>query len=144
MKKLVYFIIAIITGAFLSMESALFGKLGERVGELEADFYNFFVGAVISLIFLIFFGKGKLFAIKQFPKWNFLGGVLGVIYMLIIVIGVPLVGVGIAMITVVIGQMLASILIDHFGWFGSEQKKVGTKRISALGLMMAALIFTLF
>ncbi|MEE4563703.1 DMT family transporter [Paenibacillus polymyxa] len=144
MKKLVYFIIAIITGAFLSMESALFGKLGERVGELEADFYNFFVGAVISLIFLIFFGKGKLFAIKQFPKWNLLGGVLGVVYMLIIVIGVPLVGVGIAMITVVIGQMLASILIDHFGWFGSEQKKVGTKRISALGLMMAALIFTLF
>ncbi|MNW42764.1 hypothetical protein D3C74_199470 [compost metagenome] len=70
MKKLIYFIIAIVTGAFLSLEGALYGKLGERVGELEANFYNFFMRAVVSLIFLIFFGKGKLSALNQFPKWN--------------------------------------------------------------------------
>ena len=144
MKKLVYFIIAMLTGAFLSMESALYGKLGERVGELETNFYNFFIGAVISLIFLIFFGRGKLSALNQFPKWNLLGGVLGVSYLVVIVIGVPLVGVGIAMITIVIGQMFASILIDHFGWFGSDKKKVGRKRVTALVLMLMALVFTFF
>ncbi|NRG31607.1 DMT family transporter [Niallia circulans] len=143
-KKLVYFIIAIVTGAFLSLESALYGKLGERVGELETNFYNFFMGAVILLVFLIFFGKGKLSALNQFPKWNLLGGVLGVTYMVVIVIGVPLVGVGIAMITVIIGQMLVSILIDHFGWFRSDKKEVGPKRIVALVLMLVALGFTFY
>ncbi|MBA9088437.1 transporter family-2 protein [Fontibacillus solani] len=144
MKKHVYFIIAIVTGAFLSLEGALYGKLGERVGELEANFYNFFMGAIISLIFLIFFGKGKISALSQFPKWNLIGGVLGVTYLVVIVIGIPLVGVGIAMITVVIGQMFASILIDHFGWFGIDKKEIGRKRISALILMIMALVFTMF
>ncbi|WP_348622683.1 DMT family transporter [Paenibacillus peoriae] len=144
MKKIVFYIIAILTGACLSFEGALFGKLGEQVGELEANFYNFFMGTIISLIILIFFGRGNLSKIMKLPKWNLLGGILGVIYMLSIVIGVPLVGVGISMITVVVGQMVTSVLIDHYGWFGRTKKKVSGKRLASLILMLGALTFTIF
>ncbi|MDO7908913.1 DMT family transporter [Paenibacillus sp. JX-17] len=136
--------IAIFTGALLSLEGALYGKLGEQVGSLEADFYNFFMGAVISLILLIFFGKGNLSQITKFPKWNLVGGVLGVVYLLTLVIGVPIVGVGISMIAIVVGQMVTSMMIDHFGWLGSGRKRIGSKRVAALILMLGALVLTLF
>ncbi|MEK5406697.1 DMT family transporter [Paenibacillus sp. FSL W8-0439] len=144
LKKIIFYIIAILTGACLSFEAALFGKLGEQVGELEANFYNFLMGAIISLILLLFFGRGNLPKIMKLPKWNLLGGILGVVYMLSIVIGIPFIGVGLSMITVVVGQMLTSILIDHFGWFGSMKKRVSGKRIAALILMLGALTFTIF
>lgn len=144
MKKLIFYMIAVATGALLSFEGALYGKLGEQVGTLEADFYNFFMGAIISLILLIFFGRGNLATITKFPKWNLLGGLLGVTYLLTLVIGVPIVGVGISMIAIVVGQMVTSILIDHYGWLGSNRKPVGSKRIAALVLMLGALALTLF
>ncbi|WP_411344151.1 DMT family transporter [Paenibacillus sp. WLX1005] len=144
MKKLIFYIIAIFTGSLLSLEGALYGKLGEQVGTLETDFYNFFMGAIISLILLIFFGRGNLKQITTFPKWNLIGGVLGVTYLLTLVIGVPIVGVGVSMIAIVVGQMVTSMLIDHFGWLGSTRKRIGSKRVAALILMLAALVFTLF
>lgn len=144
MRKLIFYIIAIFTGALLSIEGALYGKLGEQVGSLEADFYNFFMGAIISLILLIFFGRGNLTQITKFPKWNLIGGVLGVIYLLTLVIGVPIVGVGISMIAIVVGQMVTSMVIDHFGYLGSTGKRISPNRVAALILMLAALIFTLF
>ncbi|MDR6724554.1 transporter family-2 protein [Paenibacillus amylolyticus] len=144
MKKIFFYIIAIFTGALLSLEGALYGKLGEQVGALETNFYNFFMGAIIALILLIFFGRGNLKLINTFPKWNLIGGILGVTYLLTLVIGVPIVGVGISMIAIVVGQMVTSMLIDHFGWLGSTRKRIGSKRVAALILMLAALVFTLF
>ncbi|WP_411346998.1 DMT family transporter [Paenibacillus sp. WLX2291] len=142
-KQAIFFMIAMLTGTLLSFEGALFGKLGENVGELEANWYNFTMGAIIALVLLIFFRRGNLTEALHLPRWNFLGGVLGVIYMLAIVIGVPLIGVGLSMIIVIIGQITTSILIDHYGWLHNKKKPIQVRRIASMLFMLCALILTL-
>ena len=142
MDQMRYFsyLFALLAGAALSFESALYGELGETVGELETTFYNFAVGSLILGLIWLFFGKGKLSYTMEAPKWSLIGGILGVVYLLSIVISVPFVGVGITMVAVIIGQMLMSMIIEHFGWLGSATSKINKEKIFAVISMIIALI----
>ena len=43
------------------------------------------------------------------------------------------------MVGILCGQVAASVAIDHFGWLGSEQRKVDGYRVGALVMILAAL-----
>lgn len=139
MRYLAY-ILAVLAGTALSFESAIYGQLGETIGELETSFYNFFMGTLLMGLLWLFFGKGKLSYAMEAPKWSLLGGILGVIYLTAIVISVPFVGVGITMVTVIIGQLIMSMVIEHYGWLGIKQTKINKEKIFAVISMVIALI----
>ncbi|MDF1764383.1 MAG: DMT family transporter [Oleibacter sp.] len=44
------------------------------------------------------------------------------------------------MIGVLTGQVAKSLIIDHFGLFASQTRKIDLKRIIALGFIVAALV----
>lgn len=138
--KLFVYILAIIAGSVLSFESAIYGKLGENIGQLETSFYNFLMGTLILGVLVLFFGKGKLSYVSEAPKWSLLGGGLGVIYLTVIVLSVPFVGVGITMTAVIIGQLVMSMVVEHFGWLGIEKTKVNKEKVFAVIAMVIALI----
>ncbi|MGK9043325.1 DMT family transporter [Mammaliicoccus vitulinus] len=139
MKVFIY-IIAILAGSVLSFESAIYGKLGENIGQLETSFYNFLMGTLILGILVLFFGKGEMSFVPKAPKWSLLGGILGVIYLTVIVVSVPFVGVGITMTAVIIGQLIMSMVVEHFGWLGIERTSVNKEKIFAVISMVIALI----
>ncbi|MCM3782339.1 DMT family transporter [Neobacillus mesonae] len=134
------YVLALLAGAALSFEGAIYAELGKTIGKLETSFYNFFVGAIIMGLIWLFFGKGKLSLTVEAPKWSLLGGALGVVYLTSIVISVPFVGVGITMAAVIIGQLVMSMIIEHYGWLGSKRSKINKEKAIALGSMIIALI----
>lgn len=134
------YVLALIAGAALSFEGAIYGELGKTIGQLETSFYNFFMGSIIMVLLWIFFGKGKLSYVSKAPKWTLLGGLLGVIYLTSIVVSVPFVGVGITMVAVIIGQLVMSMVIEHNGWLGSKKTRINKEKIFAVISMMIALI----
>ena len=138
--RYIAYIFALFAGAALSFEGAIYGELGKNIGKLETSFYNFFMGAIILGLLWIFFGKGKISHVAEAPKWTLLGGALGVVYLTAIVISVPFVGVGITMVAVVIGQLLMSMVIEHYGWLGSKKTKINKEKIFAVISMVIALI----
>ncbi|MGE7218827.1 DMT family transporter [Priestia koreensis] len=141
MNKIIFYVLALIAGMLLSTEGAIYGELGKIIGKFESSFYNFFVGSIILFLIIMFFGKGELSQTFKVPRWYLLGGIFGVGYLSILVFGIPKVGVGISMIAVVVGQMIASILIEHFGWMGSKKRKITPKRGLAILFMLVALFF---
>lgn len=134
------YILALFAGAALSFEGAIYGELGKAIGQLETSFYNFFMGSIIMGILWIFFGKGKLSYTVEAPKWSLLGGILGVVYLTAIVISVPFVGVGITMVAVIIGQLIMSMVIEHYGWLGSKKTSINKEKVFAVLSMLIALI----
>lgn len=139
MRYLAY-IVALLAGAALSFEGAIYGELGKTIGQLETSFYNFLMGSIIMGLLWLFFGKGKLSYAVEAPKWTLLGGVLGVVYLTAIVISVPFVGVGITMVSVIIGQLVMSMIIEHFGWLGSKKTGINKEKVFAVISMIIALI----
>ncbi|PMC36054.1 hypothetical protein CJ195_17570 [Bacillus sp. UMB0899] len=138
--RYITYILALLAGAALSFEGAIYAELGKSIGQIETSFYNFFMGSIIMGLLWLFFGKGKLSYIVEAPKWTLLGGVLGVVYLTSIVVSVPFVGVGITMVAVIIGQLVMSMVIEHFGWLGSKKTRINKENIFAVISMIIALI----
>ncbi|SDN78119.1 DMT family transporter [Alkalicoccus daliensis] len=139
MRYLAY-LLAVLAGAALSFEGAIYAELGNTIGKLETSFYNFFVGSIILTLLWIFFGKGRLSYTLEAPKWTLLGGMLGVVYLTSIVVSVPFVGVGLSMVSVIIGQLIMSMIIEHYGWLGSIGAKINKEKVFAVISMIIALI----
>ena len=134
------YILALLAGTALSFEGAIYGELGKSIGQLETSFYNFFMGSIIMGLLWVFFGKGKLSYVVEAPKWSLLGGILGVVYLTSIVISVPFVGIGITMVAVIIGQLVMSMVIEHYGWLGSQKSRINKEKIFAVISMVIALV----
>ncbi len=137
--KVLFYIAALLAGAALSVEGALYAILGESIGKLESSLYNFVVGTIIHGIAMLFWGKGTLSYTVKAPKWQLTGGLLGIIYLTVLVIGIPLIGVGLAMSSVVVGQLVMSMIIEHKGWLGSPMVKVRSEKIIAVFLMLVSI-----
>lgn len=138
--KIVMYLLAIIAGAALSLEGAIYGELGKNIGQLESSLYNFAIGSIILALLVLFWGKGSLSTVTKAPKWMLLGGVLGTIYLTIIVIVAPKLGIAITMIAVVAGQLVSSMLIEHKGWLGSQLVRVNRYHIASIAFLSIALL----
>lgn len=74
------------------------------------------------------------------PGWQLLGGVLGPIYVVILTLATPTIGIALTMIGILAGQVFKSLIIDHFGLLGTPHRKINARRIVALVFIIAALV----
>ncbi|HEY7867001.1 MAG TPA: DMT family transporter [Psychromonas sp.] len=134
-------LLVVFGGMGLSVEAGLLGPLGEEVGELWATFSIFGVGAALTFILMLFFSPRNSPSFFAQPSWTLLGGVLGPIYVVILTIATPVIGIAMTMIGILAGQVFKSLMIDHYGLFGTNYRRIDSKRIIALLFIIAALVF---
>jgi len=132
--------LVILAGMGLSVEAGLLGPLGVQVGHLWATLSIFGVGSAILFLLLLFSGPQQGPALNTLPRWQLIGGFLGPIYVVVLTLATPHIGIAMTMIAILCGQVGKSVLIDHFGWFGTRRKKVNGERWLALLLIVVALV----
>lgn len=139
MKQFMMLLLVVMAGMGLAMEAAFVGPLGEKVGHFSATFSIFLIGSFLSTLALVVLKRNSFAKLLRQPRWLFMGGILGPAYVIVLTIATPLVGVGITIVGILSGQILASLLIDHFGLLGSERRAIDIYRVSALTLILVAL-----
>src|SRR5699024_3063817 len=137
--KIIYPLLAVSGGIAVAMQSSVNGGLGKKGGVVEASFISFLIGTLALFFAVVFFGKGDLLAATTVPKWQFIGGILGAIYILTMVFAVPHIGVAPTLAAVIAGQILMGAIIDHFGWFGGTSIPIDLKKMTAIVLMFISL-----
>ncbi|WP_267464251.1 DMT family transporter [Acinetobacter sp. FDAARGOS_724] len=75
------------------------------------------------------------------PRWQLTGAFFGVAYMLTIVFAMPRLGAAATTVAVISGQLLMSLLIDHFGWLNNPVIHLDGSRLAAIALLAVALFF---
>lgn len=138
--QLVLILMVIAGGMGLSVEAGLLGPLGGEVGDLWATFSVFGVGAALTFLLMLFFSPRNSPSFFAQSSWQLLGGVLGPVYVIILTVATPAIGVAMTMIGVLAGQVFKSLIIDHFGLLGTPHRKIDSKRIVALMFIIAALV----
>jgi transporter family-2 protein len=138
--QLFLILLIVLGGMGLSVEAGLLGPLGEEVGELWATFSIFGVGAALTFILMLFFSPRNSPSFFAQPSWMLLGGILGPIYVVILTITTPIIGIAMTMIGVLAGQVFKSLIIDHYGLLGAEHRRIDSRRIIALFFIVIALI----
>ena len=89
-------------------------------------------------------GRVSLPAAERFssvPKWAWLGDALGVLYGVSVVFLASPMGAAALIAAVVTGQLIFSVVVDHFGWIGFEMYRAGWMLVLGCTLMVGG--FTL-
>ncbi len=132
-----YFILAFVAGMALTIQVGINSTLRRGLGDpAMATLVSFLVGTVGLVLYLLVMRAslpGKA-AIAAVPSWAWLGGLVGAFYVATTVIVGPRLGSATLLALVVLGQLLASLVIDHFGWIGFPEHPISTLRI--LGAIM--------
>ncbi|KGX91140.1 membrane protein [Pontibacillus halophilus JSM 076056 = DSM 19796] len=132
-------IFTLLGGVALSAQSSINGALSKRAGTFETAFLTFMTGAMFLTLIVLFFGEGNVLLVFEAPKWQLTSAILGVSFMFLTVLSVPKIGVAATNLTAISGQLLASMVIDHMGWFGNKVVLFDAERIIGIVLMFIAL-----
>ncbi len=125
-----------LAGAVLPIQTGVNSTLRGTVGHpLWATIISFSVGALSAGLLLLVL---RVPAPLELPPlgWKWLGGTLGVIYVCLSLLLAPRLGAASLVATVVAGQLVASLVLDHFGWLGFPQHLVTAPRL--LGAILLA------
>jgi transporter family-2 protein len=136
-------IIGIAAGGILPIQTALGAKLRKVLkSPLRGALANFLVASVFLALILTCSGHGLLIdstLLHTQPWWIWIGGLAGVVYMTGNIILFPRLGSVQTVIMPVLGQIVMSMLIDAFGWFGLPQVGFGWKRAAAALIVIAGI-----
>jgi transporter family-2 protein len=138
-------LLAFTAGLGGAVQIAVQGRLGDRVGSIEAMATASLVGAVLALIVLLIATR-SLSGIGDAlgsPKWMLLGGVMSALIILAITIAGPRIGIVATTSVLIAAQFALATIIDRFGWFGVERISVSWTRILGLAFLCAGAVLTL-
>ncbi|NLI90848.1 MAG: DMT family transporter [Peptococcaceae bacterium] len=141
MNKIIYVILMVLSGWAFGIQSSINSSLGKRIGVYESSFFSFALGTAALLLVVLFFGKGNLPGIMQVPKWQLIGGLLGAFIVTSMVSAVPNIGAASAVFAIMLGQIMISMIIDHFGLFNVPVIHFNLYRLVGVVLMIAGLLF---
>lgn len=131
--------LALIAGLAGSIQVAVMGRFGQRIGSFEA--------LAANLLFSLLIATAVLLALRQSlsgfadaarsPWWYWIGGGgMGVVVVLTITVVTPRIGAAATIGILVAGQLAMGTLIDRYGWFGVE--KVPLTWMRAVGVFLLA------
>lgn len=123
--------ICVIVGILIVFQAALQATLG-RLSNLNSysALMTFVIGFPVVLIYYLVESKGgKVGNYTDPPWWSYLGGALGVSYIITIIFATRALGTATVLATLVASQVATSILVDHFGIVGIEKRNASIGRI---------------
>jgi transporter family-2 protein len=74
------------------------------------------------------------------PWWAWSGGILGGVFILLVILLLPSLGAATLLALVVAGQMAAAVTMDHFGVFGLEPHHISMSRLIGVALVIAGVV----
>ena len=139
-----YILLAVVAGAMMPTQAATNNKMAVVLGNspILAAFISFFVGTAALFIYVIASGTplGDIAAAKNAPPVAWIGGVLGAFFVTATVVLVPRLGVALTFSLIIAGQMIVTLIIDHYGLLGVPVKEISLARFGGVLLITAGVI----
>ncbi|CAN7143970.1 DMT family transporter [Aminobacter sp. LjRoot7] len=137
---------ALVAGAAIPFQAGANAMLGRLLGHpLWATMVSLAVSVALAVpVMLAFKVPVPSFATAAAtgPWWIWIGGAAGVVYVTAALLLAPKMGAASFVVAVIGGQMVASLVIDHFGLMGFLQRPASLARVAGLVLIVIGLVVT--
>ena len=131
---------SVIAGMAMSVQGVMNTRLGEGIGNMEANAFVQGTAFALALIALIFWRQGCFTALGGVIMLYWLGGVLGIVITLTVMLGIKSLGTTVAISIILISQLMVAALIDAFGIMGSEKIAFGWNKYVGLAVMCGGML----
>jgi transporter family-2 protein len=137
-------LLSLVAGVAGSVQVAVSGAFGKRIGVLEATAFGAVFAALLVLTLVLAAGRigGVAEGFRQ-PPWLWLNGVMGAIVVTTITFTAPRIGTFATIGLLIAGQLAMGVLIDAFGLFGLERIPLNAARVTGLVLLAGGALLVL-
>lgn len=133
-------------GILLTVQTAINTQLRTYLhSPLQPAFFSFLIGTIVLALLVLFqpVAKPQLHDMAQVPWYLWLGGFVGVYAISMSIYTAPKLGFLTFSAVVIFGQLLMSMLLDHFGWLGTERNPINWQRLLGAIVIFAGVLLTL-
>ena len=141
--KWLAWLFAFIAGALITCQVGSNTQLKKSLGQpLPAVLVNYVLGIAAVFLYTLLRQVPLPPTEKAFqtPWWGWLGGIFGAVYGLAAIVLASQLGAATLTALVVTGQLLCSVILDHFGWLSFDVHPASWARIAGCALMVGGLI----
>ena len=133
------FILVFLAGILQACMQSFNGSLGQGIGLLATALMTHVIGGICLYIFIKLFIKEKI-NLKGLPLPLYSAGILGLILVFFTSLCIARIGAIATTGLSITGQVLRSIIIDHFGLFGVKKTEFKILRLPALCVIAGGLV----
>ncbi len=135
--------LGLLVGLMMTLQGIINTALAGRIGTYGSIFVLTIVNLLlVGAIVLIF---PKTVSLQNLPgpkEWYlYLGGVLGVFILALVISILPRIGATMGFMYIIIGQLLAALLVDHFGLLGMPVAPITFSRIAGIVFFLLGAFF---
>jgi transporter family-2 protein len=136
-------LLAVGAGISFVMQQAVNADLGTALGSAAWAGFVSYLGGTLCMLALAIALREALpspVSVGQSNWWAWSGGFFGAIYIAISILLVPRLGTATFIALLVAGQMLSSLVFDHYGLFGVAQRPADLSRVLGAVLLVGGVI----
>ncbi|WP_314688465.1 DMT family transporter [uncultured Bifidobacterium sp.] len=141
-------VVGVLLGTLSAMQTAANGELGIRMGSaVRASVVSFVSGTALLALLVGAEGIWRIARRTSAPAetgervrrrwWFWSGGLLGALFVYGNALLSPILGTGLTVVVVMVGQLAGSMAVDQFGLFGSPRRPVGPRRLVGVLVVLA-------
>lgn len=125
-------------GILLPLQPGVNAELRRHLGSPFLAALGSFSGGTLFLLMLSFVlrvpwpGPGQA---ASAPWWAWTGGLIGVCVVTTSIVAAPRIGSVALVAAILTGQVVGSVVVDHFGWVGFPVQRINALRVSGVVLL---------
>ena len=135
--------LAVVAGGCIALQAAANGSLRANIDSVwYAAFYSI-CGTILTAVLFIVFAQPtapSMAAVRSTPWWNWIGGPLGATVVLAGASLISRLGATAFAAAFVGGQLVFSLLLDHYGWMDLPQESITAGRLAGAALVFAGML----
>jgi bacterial/archaeal transporter family-2 protein len=139
----VFYVLAFIGGLLLTIQVGANSTLRHTIGSASAAALTNFTVGLLGLALLVLVTRQNWpsrESLAAAPPWAWCGGLLGAYYVATATLVGPRLGAATLLALSVLGQLIASLLVDHYGWIGFPQHPISVTRLAGAAMLFAGVL----
>jgi bacterial/archaeal transporter family-2 protein len=136
-------IAAIAAGTLIPLQAGINASLRAQIG---SPYYATLISVLVSslsigvLCLVMRFPVPAMSSMAHCPWWQWIGGIVGVVYIFAVLVLAPKLGATALVASIVAGQLICSLLMDQFGLVGFAQHSMNIGRVAGVILLFAGVV----
>ncbi|QAT49322.1 DMT family transporter [Caproiciproducens sp. NJN-50] len=131
---------SILAGAAMSVQGVMNTRVSDRIGLYESNALVQGVAFLLSILALLFLGKGNFAELGGVNKIYLLGGFLGIVITVTVMLAIKGLGPTVAISVILISQLVVAALIDGCGLFDTDRIPFCWQKFAGVALMIGGVL----
>jgi transporter family-2 protein len=137
-----YLAVAFVTGAAIAVQALANSRLRFALGTpVWAAIAQFIVGLAALAVIAVATRQPSpdTAGLSRMPWWGWVGGAIGALFITVSIVLTPRLGTALTLATMTVGQLLAALVLDHYGWLGAPVIRLSLPRVLGAACLLAGI-----